>query len=82
MDIANNKIAQVTMIVFGVIIVILFLTVMSSFFVDTTATANTSANLTAYPSSEAVLIGAPWYMYFFPVIVGIAAIVGVLRSDK
>ena len=82
MDLANNKVAQILMVIAGVIVVILLLTTMSSFFVDTAATANASVNLTGYPGSEAVLIGAPWYLYFFPVIIGIAAIVSILRSDK
>jgi len=75
-----NKIWQIGIIVIGVIIVILFLTAIMQVFTEVTETANASANLTPYPGSEAALISAPWYLYFVPVIIGLFAIVGILRG--
>ena len=83
----GNKVVQVGLIIAGVIVVILFITAIMPVFVDFTSTANTtiftgfnSSNVSDYPGLQPALLAAPLWIYFIPVIVGVVAVVMVLRE--
>lgn len=80
----GNKIKLVGLIIGGVIFVYLVLLAIMPIFTDVTSTANTtitaSSNWTDYPGTQAVLLGAPLWIFGIPAVVGIASIVVVLRS--
>lgn len=80
----GNKIKLVALIIAGVILCYVFLTIIMPIFVDFASTANTtiaeSSNWSDYPGTQAALVGAPFWIYFIPGIVGMAAIVVVLKS--
>lgn len=80
----GNKIKQVIFIIAGVVLVYVFLTIIIPILADFAGTANAtitaSSNFTDYPGTQAVLVGAPFWIYFIPGIVGIVAIVFVLKS--
>lgn len=82
----GNKIKLVAIIIGGVIFVYVFLLAIMPIFVDVTTTANAtitaSSNWTDYPGAQAVLVGAPLWIFFIPGIVGIASIVLVLKRKE
>jgi len=82
----GSKIVQVGLIIAGVVIIIIFITAIMPVFVDFTSTANTtiaaSSNFSDYPGTQSALLAAPLWIYFIPVIVGVVAIVMVLREKR
>ncbi len=82
----GNKIKLVILIIAGVILITGFMTILIPILADFASTANTtiaaSSNWSDYPGAQGALIGAPLWLYFIPTILGIAAIVIVLRSKE
>lgn len=80
----GTKVKLIAIIIGGVIFCYLILTAIMPVFTDVTGTANetitASSNWTDYPGSQAALVGAPFWIYFIPGVVGIVAIVFVLKS--
>ena len=78
----GKKIFLVAIIIGGVILSYIILTALVPFFVDVTSTANaTRVDWSMYPGAQAVLVSFPWWAFFIPAIVGMAAIVVVLKED-
>lgn len=80
----GNKVKLVGLIIGAVLFVYLVLLAIMPIFVEVTTTANetitASDNWSDYPGSQAVLVGAPLWIFFIPGAIGIASIVVVLRS--
>jgi len=80
----GNKIKQVGLIIGATILVYLFLLAIWPVVVDMSSTANAtitaSSNFTDYPGTQAVLVGAPLWLFLVPAGISTAVIVLVLRS--
>lgn len=80
----GNKIKQVGAIIAAVIFCYLLLTVFMLVIVDFSSTANetitASSNWSDYPGTQGALVASPFWLYFIPGPIGMAAIVIVLRS--
>ena len=78
-----NKWGAVISIVVMVTLCYLLLLVTMPILVDTTVAVNTTLNSTSnmslYPGTSGFLLASPWILFFVPAVLGIAAIVVVLR---
>ena len=79
-----NKIKILIGIVGLVIFVNLFLLITVPFLADITVSTNLSLNATSnmsqYPGTSGFLLATPWILYFIPNVIGIIAVIVVLRS--
>lgn len=79
-----NKFGALLIIIGGVVFAYIILTAIQGAMVDIVSSANTSitANTTNMPGAREGLLAMPWVLYFIPAIMGIVAVVMVLRSKK
>lgn len=79
----GQKVKVVLGLIIGVVVVYLFLLAVMPAITALVNTANTSlsasANMTSFPGTAEAVNSFPWYVWFIPGGVGIAAIIGVLR---
>lgn len=79
-----NKIGQVAIVVAIVIAAYLLLLVTMPILVDFASTANTTmhagSNMTNYPGTAEGVVAAPWALFFVPGVIGIFAIVVILKK--
>jgi len=63
----------------------IFLTLFMPTLVDIITTANTtmaaSSNMSNYPGTAAVMVGAPLWLYFVPGAIGFVVVILILKSD-
>lgn len=77
-----KKIMLIILIVVGVVITYLVMAAIQPAVNDIISTANASANWTGFESTQAAVNSYPIYCWFLPGIVGLVAIVVVVRSGK
>lgn len=79
-----NKIGQVIIVVAVMIVVYLLMLVVMPFLTDIATTANVtmaaSSNLSDYPGASEGLFSALWALWFAPAIIGMIAIVVILKK--
>ena len=82
----GEKVKLVGLIIGAVIIAYLFLTATMPVISDFASTANTTisstSNMSDYPGTQGALLAAPFWLYFVPAIIGIAAIVFALKRRE
>ena len=78
-----SKLGSVAWIVGLVIIAYLFLLVAMPVITDAVSTANTTmaatSNMSNYPGTQEGVLATPWILFFVPGVIGIIAVVLVLR---
>ncbi len=76
-----NKIGALLIITFGVVVTYLLLLVFQPTFNSIISTANTTSSVGSghYWGAQAFLLGIPWFVSFIPVIIGLIAVVMVLK---
>lgn len=77
-----KKIKAVFLILVGVAGAYLILIAGYPALVDMVSSANTAlpADMSAYPGGREALTSAPWYLFFVPAVLGVGALVWVLKS--
>lgn len=79
-----NKIGAVAIVIFVVIVCYLILLVAMPIVADLASTANAtitaSSNLTMYPGTQGFLLSTPWIMFFVPGVIGMVAIIIILKQ--
>lgn len=78
-----GKIGAVSVVVVAVCILYLLMLVIMPVMADFASTANTtmaaSSNLTNYPGAAEGVLVAPWFLWFAPGVVGMVAVVIILK---
>ena len=77
-----HKVGGVVLIVAGMTLLYVIMLLVMPAIVSIVGTANVeiTENTTAMPGSRDILISAPWYLWFVPAVIGIAVIIGYLKS--
>jgi hypothetical protein len=80
-----NKLGTVGIIVGFVIVAYLLLLVFMTVIVDSASSANATmaatSNMSNYPGTAEGIIAAPWILWFVPGVVGMIAIIVVLKKS-
>ncbi len=80
-----SKPRQIIYIIIAITILYVFLSVFVVFLADTTVSVNNQLavahnGMVAYPGSSDFILAVPWIMYIAPAVVGIIAVVVVLKE--
>lgn len=82
----KNKYGQVAFVCVVVFITYLMMLVVISWMADITLAVNTTLNATSnmsnYPGTSEFLLSIPWILFFVPGVLGIAAVVVILRQPS
>lgn len=80
-----GKIGHVIIVVAMVVAVYLLMLVVMPVVVDMSLTANStmnaSSNMSLYPGASPALIASPWVLWFVPGVIGMIAIVVILKKQ-
>jgi len=79
-----NKLGALLIIIGGVVFAYVILTAAQGAIVGIVSSANASitANTTNMPGAREGLLAMPWVVYFIPGVMGIVAVVMLLRAKK
>lgn len=79
-----NKIGQVVIVVGIIFVVYLLMLVTMPILADSVSTANitmhATSNMSNYPGTAETVIATPWVLWFVPGVIGMVAIVTILRK--
>lgn len=80
-----NKLGALLVIIGGTVFAYVILTASHGAIRDMVSSANasmSSSNMSNYPGTQPMLLAMPWVLYFIPAVVGIAAVVWLLKFKK
>ena len=75
-----GKLGRLIIIIGLVIMAYLMLMVLQPFTNVAIQTANASANWSNFPGGQEAIVGYPFWVYLIPFLIGMLAVVGILRS--
>lgn len=80
-----SKAKQVILVIAGVVMLYIIVSVFIVFLSDTSVSVNAelaaTTNLSNYSGLSEFLLASPWIMYVAPAVVGIIAIIGILKGE-
>lgn len=81
-----SKVKQVAWVIIGVSLVYVMLAIFIKFIADTTVSVNqelaAAHNMSQYQGTSDFLLASPWILYIAPAVIGIIAIVVILKRRE